>query len=192
MVEKEPFSVNLNYFKGMVFQDPNWDFRTFDPDRDTRLAIERTGKYVDANNPDLRPFKQAGGKLILIASWNSTALAPLQVVEYYQDIEKIMGGPDKTRDFARLFAVPGSRGCPGFVRNAEDFKALEAMIDWVENGKAPESIVYSYREATEGASGLASAGKVYRTRPVCAYPEVSKYKGAGDINDAANFTCGTK
>ena len=191
MIEKEPFSVNLNYFKGMVFQDPNWDFRTFDPDRDTRLAIERTGKYVDANNPDLRPFKQAGGKLILIASWNSTALAPLQVVEYYKSIEQVMGGPGEARDFARLFAVPGSRGCPGFVRNTEDFKALEAMIEWVENGKAPESIVYSYREATEGASGMASAGKVYRTRPVCAYPQVSRYKGNGDINDAAKFSCVT-
>ena len=78
MIEKEPFSVNINYFKGMVFQDPNWDFRTFDVDRDTRLGIERTGKYVDGNNPDLRPFKKAGGKLIIVSSWNSLALPPRQ------------------------------------------------------------------------------------------------------------------
>ena len=179
MIEKEPFSVNTNYFKGMVFQDPNWDFRTFDVDRDTRLAIERTSKYVDGNNPDLRPFKKAGGKLIIIASWNSLALPPRQVVEYYKEVEKVMGGPEQTRDFARLFAVPGSGGCPGFLRNVEDFDAFDAMLKWVEKGQAPEKIIYSHRQD----------GKVFRTRPVCAYPKVSKYKGSGDINDAANFTC---
>jgi feruloyl esterase len=189
MIEKQPFSVNVNYFKGMVFQDPNWDFRTFDVDRDTRLGIERTSKYVDGNNPDLRPFKKAGGKLIIIASWNSMGLPPRQVVEYYKSVEKVMGGPEKTQDFARLFAVPGSGGCPGFMRNTEDFDAFDAMVQWVEKGKAPDKIIYSHREAGGAAAGMGAPGKVYRTRPACAYPKLSKYKGSGDINDAANFTC---
>jgi feruloyl esterase len=189
MIEKEPFSVNINYFKGMVFQDPNWDFHTFDVDRDTRLAIERTGKYVDGNNPDLRPFKKSGGKLIIVSSWNSMGLPPRQVQEYYTSVEKVMGGPDQTQDFARLFAVPGSGGCPGFVMNTGDFKALEAMQEWVEKDKAPEQIIYSYRESGGMTGGMGSAGKVYRTRPVCVYPKVAKYNGSGDINDAANFTC---
>lgn len=189
MIEKQPFSVNLNYFKGMVFQDPNWDFRTFDVDRDTRLAMERTGKYVDSNNPDLRPFKNAGGKLILIASWSSTALQPRQVVEYYKDVENVMGGPANTRDFARLFAVPGSRGCPGFIRNTEDFKAFDALVQWVEQGTAPDQIIYSHREASGGSSGMATQGNVWRTRPACAYPRQARYNGSGDINDAKNFSC---
>jgi feruloyl esterase len=189
MIEKEPFSVNINYFKGMVFQDRNWDFRTFDLDRDTRLAIERTGKYVDNNNPDLRPFKKAGGKLIIIASWNSMGLPPRTITEYYRSVEKVMGGPRQTRDFARLFAVPGSGGCPGFIMNTGDFKALDAVQEWVEKGTAPEQIVYSYREAGGATAGMGNPGKVYRTRPVCAYPKVAKYKGSGDINNAANFTC---
>ncbi len=111
MIEKEPFSVNINYFKGMVFQDPKWDFRTFDVDRDTKLAIERTAKYVDGNNPDLRPFKKAGGKLIIVSSWNSLALPPRQIAEYYKSVEKVMGGPAQTQDFARLFSIPGAGGC---------------------------------------------------------------------------------
>jgi feruloyl esterase len=66
------------------------------------------------------------------------------------------------------------------------------MVDWVEKGVAPDQITYSYREAAGGGEGLmAKQGKVYRTRPVCAYPKVAKYKGSGDINDAANFTCTT-
>lgn len=182
MIEKEPFSVNTNFFKGMVFQDSNWDFRTFDVDRDTRLAIERTGKYADGNNPDLSAFKKSGGKLIIVASWNSLALPPRAVVDYYKSVERTMGGPEKTQDFARLFAVPGSGGCPGFVWNTEDFKALDAMIQWVEKGKAPEKIIYSHRDS-------GGSGKVTRTRPACAYPKVSRYKGTGDINDAANFEC---
>ncbi len=186
MIEKEPFSVNINYFKGMVFQDPDWDFRTFDVDRDTRLAIERTSKYVDGNNPDLRPFKKAGGKIIMIASWNSMGLPPRQLTEYYKSVEKVMGGLEQTLDFARLFAVPGSGGCPGFMRNVEDFNAFEAIQQWVEKGKAPDKIIYSHREAGNGAMGQ---GKVYRTRPTCPYPQVAKYNGSGDINDAANFSC---
>jgi feruloyl esterase len=79
--------------------------------------------------------------------------------------------------------VPGSGGCPGFVMNTGEFKALEAMQEWVEKGKAPEQIIYSHRE------GGGRGGKVYRTRPVCAYPKVAKYKGTGDINDAGSFTC---
>jgi feruloyl esterase len=178
MIEKEPFTVNINYFKGMVFQDPNWDFRTFDPDRDTKLAIERTSKYVDGNNADLRPLKKSNGKLIIVSSWNSLGLPPRQIAEYYREVEKRMGGPARTQDFARLFSIPGAGGCVV----GEDFQAFEAMQDWVEKGKAPDQITYSHREAGRG-------GKVYRTRPVCAYPKVAKYLGIGDINDAASFTC---
>ncbi len=179
MIEKEPFSVNLNYFKGMVFEDPNWDFRTFDVDRDTRLGIKKTGKYVDGNNPDLRPFREAGGKIIMIMSWNSLGLPPRQLSEYYKSVEKAMGGSGQTLDFARLFAVPGSGGCPGFMRNVEDFDAFTAIQEWVEEGKAPDKIIYSHREG----------GKVYRTRPTCPFPQVAKYNGSGDINDASNFSC---
>jgi feruloyl esterase len=188
MVEKDPFFVNVDYFKGMVFENLNWDWRTFDVDRDTRLAIAKTGKAVDGNNPDLRPFKEAGGKLILIGSWNSTALPPRTLTEYYAQIEKAVGGPNQTKDFARLFMVPGSPGCPGFMVNQKDFDAWGAIQNWVENGVAPEAIVYAQREQPGGTMRIGT-GKVYRTRPACAYPKVAKYKGTGDINDAANFTC---
>jgi feruloyl esterase len=75
------------------------------------------------------------------------------------------------------------------MMNVEDFNAFDAMTKWVEKGEAPEKIIYSHRESGGAAAGMGSPGKVYRTRPVCAYPKVSKYVGNGDINDAANFTC---
>lgn len=187
MIENEPFSVNMNYFKGLVFEDPDWDFRTFDVDRDTRLGIEKTGDVVDATNPDLRPFKQAGGKMIIAMSWNSLALPPRQILEYYKSVVQTMGGLEQTRDFARFFAVPGSGGCPGFVRNTDDYKAFDAMLEWVEKGNAPERIIYSHRRP--GGDGPMSGGEVFRTRPTCPWPRVSSYNGSGDINKAENFSC---
>jgi feruloyl esterase len=90
-----------------------------------------------------------------------------------------MGGPAQTQDFARLFIVPGSGGCPGFG-NAADFDSFGAIQEWVEKGKAPEKIIYTHRD---------SQRKAFRTRPVCAFPKTAKYNGKGDPNDAANFKC---
>jgi feruloyl esterase len=189
MVEKEPFGVNVDYFKGMVFEDLNWDWRTFDLERDTRLAESKTGNMVDGNNPDLRPFKKAGGKLVMYQSWNSTGLPPRSLADYYESVERALGGPAQTQDFARLFMVPGSTGCPAFI-DPQGFNAFSAVQDWVEKGIAPDQIIYAQREPGQGSvPGLRNLGKIYRTRPVCAYPKVARYKGSGDPNDAASFTC---
>ncbi len=187
MIEKEPFSVNVNYFKGIVFEDSYWNFKTFDLDRDTRLGIQKAAWAVDGNNPNLKPFKDAGGKIMMLASWNSTGLPPRQLVKYYGSVEKAMGGYEKTQDFARLFTEPGSDGCSAFA-NPTGFKVFDAIVDWVEKGKAPDSIIFPY---TKGGSMMSRGTKpeVYRTRPICAYPRHSRYKGSGDINDAANFEC---
>jgi feruloyl esterase len=179
MVEKDPFFVNVDYFKGMVKEDLNWDWHTFDVDKDTRQGIAKAGKAVDGNNPNLKPFKKAGGKIIMVGSWNSNALPSESYLEYYEQVEKTMGGPDKTQDFARMFMIPGSTGCPGFMANQKDFDAFGALQKWVETGEAPESITFTQRDR----------GRVYRTRPTCVYPKLAKYKGSGDVNDAANFTC---
>lgn len=175
----DPLSINEGYFKGMVFEDSDWDFRTFDPDRDTRLAEERTGAAVDGIDPNLKPFKQSGGKLIIYQSWNETIIPPRTIIDYYKSVEKTMGDLGQTHDFVRLFMVAGLGMCPGFG-NAEDFDALEAIQQWVEKGIAPDRILAQHRD---------SNGATFRTRPVCAYPKVAKYKGNGNPNDAANFNC---
>jgi feruloyl esterase len=174
-----PLSLSEGYFKGMVFENSDWDFRTFDPDRDTHLAETRTGAAVDGIDPNLKPFKQRGGRLIIYHSWNETTIPPRSIIDYYNNVERAMGGPGKTKDFARLFMVPGLGMCPGFS-NAEDFNALEAIQQWVEKGVAPDRILAQHRDDN---------GTVFRTRPVCAYPKMAKYDGSGDPDDAANFSC---
>jgi feruloyl esterase len=185
MVEKEPFFVNVDYFKGMVKEDFNWDWRTLDVDRDTREGIAKAAKAVDGNNPDLRPLKKAGGKLIIAGSWNSNGLPSLELTKYYEQVEKAVGGRSQTQEFVRLFMIPGSTGCPGFMGSQKDFDTFEALQNWVEKGVAPESIIFTQREP----AARGQQAKAVRSRPACAYPKVAKYKGAGDINDAANFTC---
>ena len=59
------------------------------------------------------------------------------------------------------------------------FDAVDAMVNWVEHGKPPEQILATH----------ATAGKVDRSRPLCAYPKEAKYKESGSVNDAANFAC---
>jgi feruloyl esterase len=180
----DPLSINASYFASMVLENPKWDFRTFNVDRDTRLAEARTGKAIDAYNPDLRPFKKNGGKLIIYQAWNETIVPPRTIIDYYKNVEKAMGESSQTQDFARLFMAPGHSGCPGFS-NAEDFNTLKAVEQWVEKGVAPDKIILTHREQVK----FGEQGKALRTRPVCAYPKVARYKGSGDPNDAASFSC---
>jgi feruloyl esterase len=107
------------------------------------------------------------------------AVPPRTIIDYYSSVEKAMGGPARTQDFARLFMVAGDGMCPGFG-NAEDFNTLKAVEQWVEKGVAPDKIVMVHRDDQR---------KAFRTRPVCAYPKVAKYKGGGDPNESANFIC---
>jgi feruloyl esterase len=180
----EPLSLNTGYFKGMVFENPNWDYRTFDVDRDTRLAEKRTGEAIDAYSPDLKAFKKNGGKLIIYQAWNETVVPPRSIIDYYQNVEKAMGGLSRTQDFARLFMAAGSSGCPGFSK-AEDFDTLKAVQEWVEKGTAPDKIILTRRDQAR----FGEQGKALGTRPVCAYPKIAMYKGSGDARDAANFAC---
>ena len=161
-------------------------FSHLDVDRDTRLAEARTGKATDAFNPDLKLFNKMGGKLIIYQAWNETIVPPRTIIDYYKSVEKTMGGPAQTQEFARLFIAAGHSGCPGFS-NAEDFNTLKAVEQWVEKGVAPDKIILTHREQVK----FGEQGKAFRTRPVCAYPKVAKYNGRGNPNDAANFSCTT-
>ncbi|TAJ95112.1 MAG: tannase/feruloyl esterase family alpha/beta hydrolase [Gammaproteobacteria bacterium] len=175
----EPLGISNGFFQGMVFEDPEWDFRTFDVEIHTRQAERKLGAALDGKDPDLSEFKGQGGKLIIYQSWGETAVPPRTITGYYQKVNDALGGVEQTRDFLRLFMVPGMGMCPGFS-NPAAFDALSALRAWVEEGKAPDRIESAY----------INQGRTYRTRPVCAYPEVAIYKGSGSTDATENFTCG--
>jgi len=160
-----------------VFKDPNWDYKTFDFDSDV-ARLDRESQAVNAMDPNLKPFFAHGGKLLQYHGWIDNLIAPENSVNYYGSVADTLGGASKVIDSYRLFMVPGMAHCRG-GDGTDRFDAIGAMEQWVEGGKAPESIVAS-RYAGD---------KVERTRPLCPYPQVAVYKGTGSTDDAANFAC---
>jgi Tannase and feruloyl esterase len=179
----DPMAINKDFFATVVFQNPGWDWHTFDVSRDTRLADEKIGAMVNFDNPDLSAFEKHGGKLLMYQSWQEAAIPPAGLVGYYKSVMKTMGGASKTQKFARLFMVPGEGMCSGFsVRNIQGaWNALDVIEKWRETGVAPTKIIVSNHVA---------GGVVNRTHPICPYPQAAIYKGKGDPFDASNFTCG--
>lgn len=154
---------------------PNYDYRSFDFERDTHV-LDAWGQLVNATNPDLSRFKQRGGKLIITYGWADPVLQPLVGVNYYEQAIA-RNGPD-TPQFFRLFMVPGMGHCGGGIAT-DRFDAVTALVDWVEKGKTPQMI---------RAARVVKDQEV-RSRPLCAYPQVARYSGHGSIDDAVNFHC---
>jgi feruloyl esterase len=177
----------------MVYEDSNWDAKTFSVDAGLKEAQAKTAGALDAVNPDLKAFKARGGKLIVYHGWNDPAIPAVNTVNYYESvIAKI--GQKEADSFVRLYMVPGMQHCdngPGadsfgqvgqLIFNDPQHSVDAALEQWVEKGTAPDAILASkYSEDAQHALKM--------TRPLCAFPQAAKYKGNGDTNDAANFIC---
>ncbi len=187
----------VGYFKNFVYEKADWDYKKADIDDAIKLAMEKTAHAVDATDPNLKPFAARGGKLILYHGWNDAAISALNTINYYNDVRATLGTAS-TDSFVRLFMVPGMQHCflgPGAsfidqlgmpstaVPDDAQHDIYLALENWVEKGAVPESMVAAKYDLT------ATPPKLLMTRPICAYPKAAKYKGSGDTNDAANFTC---
>jgi hypothetical protein len=173
------YAFGSNFFANMVYEDSAWDYRNFQPERDTKKADDKLARILNATDPDLSKFQARGGKLILYHGWSDAAITPLNAIAYYKTIRK-------PEPFVRLFMVPGMQHCGGGpgpndfgqqaagVTGDAEHDINTALERWVEDGTAPPYII-AKREA--------------RTRPLCPYPQVATYKGAGSTDDAANFVC---
>lgn len=181
---RTPFMIDQAVIGGMVFERDDWDWRTFDFDRDVEIVDAKLFGVLNAIDPDLRDFKANGGKLILYHGWNDPGVMPQQTIDYYESLidfaAKATGedGAAYTDEYVRLFMMPGVGHCRGGAGpDRADF--MSALVAWVEEGKAPERIVASKVES----------GEVTMTRPLCPHPQVAKYAGSGDPNDERNFQC---
>ena len=177
---EKPPELILTGLKNGVFKDPNWDYKTFNFDSDVAL-FDRETQARNATNANLKPFFSHGGKLLQYQGWNDNLIPPQNSVNYYKSVSDTLGGASKVNDSYRLFMVPGMGHCRG-GDGTDRFDVIGALEQWVEQGKAPDSIVAS-RYAGD---------KVERTHPLCAYPKVAVYNGSGSTDDAANFACRVK
>ncbi len=173
-------------FRDMVFANPQWDFHTINYDRDVKAADDKIGAVMNDGSADLAQFRKAGGKLILWHGWADPLITPLHTIAYYQKLAAQLAPKGSAReaavaqvsDFARLFLAPGVMHC-GRGPGPDTFDSVGALDAWVEHGTAPESMIATHR----------TAGKVDRSRPLCAYPHKAVYDGKGDSNAAASFSC---
>jgi len=181
-------------FANMIYNNPAWDFKTFNLDKDAKLADEKLALSLNATDPNLKAFRARGGKLILYHGWSDAALPPLNTIDYFQSVEAKLGQRD-ARSFLRLYMVPGMQHCGGgpgpnsfgaFVSStqADAHRDMSAALErWVEEDIAPDQIIASKRQ------GLDPKSPVTRTRPLCPYPQVARYKGSGSTDEAVNFVC---
>ena len=181
-------------FANMVYNNPAWDFKTFNLERDGKLADEKLASSLNATDPNLKAFKSRGGKLIIFHGWSDAALPPVNTINYFQSVVSKMGQRD-AGSFIRLFMVPGMQHCAGgpgprgfgaTVTNTQSDAQQDmtvALERWVEEGIAPDQIIAAKRTSTDPKI------PAVRTRPLCPYPQVARYKGSGSTDDAANFVC---
>jgi len=183
----------LGYFKDFVYGREDWSLGTFDFDRDSKMALAKTGAALNATDTNLKPFVARGGKLVMYHGWNDPAIPALSTVEYYDGVVNSMG--KSAADAAvRLYMVPGMLHCdggPGVTDFGQDrteargdaqHDVFAALEQWVEAGKAPgmlTAVKFVEDDATKG---------VGMTRPLCAWPAVARYV-KGDPKVAASFSC---
>jgi feruloyl esterase len=173
-----PADLFLDEYRYVVYQDPNWDWHTFDLDRDAARA-DAVDRDLDEMDPHLGPFVKHGGKLLLYHGWADQQVAPGSTIEFYHSVREVSSDPKQAGNWVRLFMAPGMAHCAG-GEGPDSFDSLSALERWVEHGEAPQRMVAAHQ----------TQGRVDRTRPLCAYPQVARYNGSGSVDDAANFTCG--
>jgi feruloyl esterase len=164
-----PADLFLDEFRYVVYQDPDWDWRSFDLERDSARA-HAVDKDVDEFNPHLEAFAKQGGKLLIYHGWADQQVAPGSSIDFYNSVQN--------PNWIRLFMAPGMAHCVG-GEGPDTFDKIGLIERWVEKGEAPVRVIAAH----------STAGKVDRTRPLCPYPQVARYNGAGSIDEASNFTC---
>lgn len=167
--------------------NPNWLLAqqlTFDFDKDAEKIFATSSQFpespwqlMQATSPDLDKFKARGSKLILAHGVSDPVFSVLDSIAWWNAVDERYQG--KAQDFARLFAVPGMGHCQGGPAT-DQFDALSALIDWVENARAPESL--------NAKAGPASPWPG-RERQLCVYPAALTYEPAADGKADGQFVC---
>ncbi|MGV3592828.1 MAG: tannase/feruloyl esterase family alpha/beta hydrolase [Gammaproteobacteria bacterium] len=131
----------------------------------------------DATALKLSTFYARGGKHIYYHGVSDAWFSAMDTVDYYTRMAEANGGAESVAQSSRLFLVPGMGHCAGGEQTLDSFDMLEPIVNWVENGAAPTSVL---------ATGATMPGV---SRPLCPFPQHAQYSGSGDVNDAGNYQC---
>lgn len=187
-----PFPIPIEQARYWTYLDPNWDWNVLTYENYETFFNDNArvvGPVIATDNPNLSAFKARGGKLIMYHGWNDQLIMPQGTVRYYDRVRQTVANAE---EFSRLYMVPGMAHCAGgpgvdqFGQTASGIVPAEpktdifrALMAWSEKGVAPQDITAAKLNGTT----------VTRTRPLCPYPQVARYTGAGSTDDAASFRC---
>ena len=193
-----PGGSGWDFFRYAVFQDPSFNNAAFNFDVDADRAFNtlvagQTVASVYNATPNLTAFRARGGKLIMYHGWADQQITPLSSLDYYQRVTAAQGQAG-TDNFLKLYMLPGISHCSGGPGVANiggstgaaaaadaDHDVVRTLDRWVAQNVAPTTLI-----GTRIVNNVAN-----RTRPLCPYPQVARYKGSGSIDDAASFSCVT-
>ena len=177
-----PNPITLEWFRFFLTKNPQWDWTTITRGAYEQLwnqSVEEFSSVIATDNPDLSAFRNRGGRIVMWHGQSDPLIYPGGSIDYYQRVVQQMGGAAKTADFFRFFLAPGVGHCGGGAGPAPTGQ-LQAVADWVENGKAPDTLLAVRRNGS---------GIIERSRPLCQFPMSARYKGQGSTDEAANFEC---
>src|SRR5260370_5634307 len=189
------FQFTTGFFPNMGFDDPKWDFKTFNFDTGVKAADEKEAQNLNANDPNLKAFEKRGGKLIIYHGWSDAAISAYNTIDYYNSMVAAMGAKE-TNSFVRAFLAPALQHCFGGPR-PNSFGQLGigtapmdsqhninlALEEWVDNGTAHEGLADTKNNVNMAAPG------VEMTRPLCPFPQIVQYKSTGDTHHQDNILC---
>ena len=132
---------------------------------------------ISARSADLSGFRARGGKLIVTHGVSDPVFSINDTLAWWREVNRKAAG--KANAFARVFPVPGMNHCGGGPAT-DGFDVMPALTQWVEKGQAPQQILANADPASPWPT---------RTRPLCVYPAIARYKGSGDIDSAGSFEC---
>jgi Tannase and feruloyl esterase len=176
-----PFFITIEWFRYWLSQNPTLDWRTITPEAYELYwdqSLEEFGALIGTDNPDLSAFRKRGGKIIMWHGWADQLIYPQGTIDYYERVQDELGEA-RTSKFLRLFMAPGVAHCGGGAGPPPSGQ-FEALVRWVEKGDAPDTL---------NAIRTDASGNVIRSRPLCPYPLVARYKGRGSTDEADNFRC---
>jgi pimeloyl-ACP methyl ester carboxylesterase len=191
---------------GLIWQVPPEDPATFNGpafaltgDVDDMLAkvqatdaiyTESALSFMTPPNPsDLGPLKRRGAKMMIYHGTADAIFSSDDTTTFYDNLRSANGGD--ASNFARFYRVPGMSHCAGGP-STDQFDMLTPLVAWVERGEAPEQVTANARGAGNPAgenTDLPAGWSPLRSRPLCPYPKVARYNGAGSLEVATSFSC---